>query len=128
MSKHAIVHVELPAADPASSSKFYSNLFGWKTEEYPGMNYWSYQPEEGPGGGFNPVSNDNLGQLQVRPGQVIVYIDTDDIEGTLAKAEELGAKQVVARTEIPGMGWYAVFEDPTGNYVGLFTEQAAAAA
>jgi predicted enzyme related to lactoylglutathione lyase len=27
----------------------------------------------------------------------------------------------VPKTEIPGMGWYAIFSDPTGNRIGLFT-------
>jgi predicted enzyme related to lactoylglutathione lyase len=30
---------------------------------------------------------------------------------------------VVPKTEIPGIGWFGVFTDPTGNKVGLYTAQ-----
>jgi predicted enzyme related to lactoylglutathione lyase len=37
-------------------------------------------------------------------------------------AEALGGKILTPRSEIPGMGWYGLFSDPTGNLVGLFTD------
>jgi hypothetical protein len=51
---------------------------------------------------------------------VVVYIGTDDIEASLAKVEKLGGKTVTPKSEIPGMGWFALFTDPSGNLVGLF--------
>jgi ferritin-like metal-binding protein YciE len=29
--------------------------------------------------------------------------------------------ELLPKTEIPGMGWYAIFADPTGNRLGLFS-------
>jgi predicted enzyme related to lactoylglutathione lyase len=55
-------------------------------------------------------------------GLVTVYVGTDDIAGTLAKVEKLGGKTYVPKTEIPGMGWFAIFSDPSGNKIGLYTE------
>jgi predicted enzyme related to lactoylglutathione lyase len=52
---------------------------------------------------------------------VRVSIQTDDIDSTLAEVEKLGGKTVTPKTEIPDMGWFAVFTDPEGNYIGLFT-------
>ena len=52
-------------------------------------------------------------------GTVSVYVHTDDINATLAKAEALGGKIIVPRSEIPGVAWFAFFADPTGNQVGL---------
>ncbi len=114
MSKHPIVHIEFSAEDPLAAAKFYSDVFGWKTEHMPEMNYVTFDAEGGPGGGFNPIGE------QVKPGDVFVYVATGDIEATLAKAESLGGKTITPKTEIPGVGWFALFSDPTGNTVGLF--------
>jgi uncharacterized protein len=124
MGKHSIVHVEFPASDPKESAKFYSDLFGWKTEgsQVGGGEYWGFTPDAQPGGGFNPVGES--GPWPVEPGDVFVYISTDDIDATLAKAESLGAKTVTTKTEIPGIGWWGMFSDPTGNKIGVFTATA----
>lgn len=115
MSKHPIVHIEFSASDPDAAAKFYAELFGWKTEAMPEMNYITFEAEGGPGGGFNPLGE------QVKAGDVFVYVYTDDIKASLAKAESLGGKTIVPKTEIPNVGWFGFFVDPTGNKVGLFT-------
>ncbi len=51
----------------------------------------------------------------------MVYISTDDIDASLAKAESLGGKIVLPKSEIPDTGWFGFFSDPTGNVVGLYT-------
>jgi predicted enzyme related to lactoylglutathione lyase len=84
----------------------------------PDGDYVCFEAPPGPGGGFPKVD----GEL-IKPGDVLVYVATDDIDATLAKAEALGGKTLVPKTEIPGMGWWALFSDPTGNCVGLFTRR-----
>jgi predicted enzyme related to lactoylglutathione lyase len=115
MTKHPFVHIELSAQDPLKAGEFYSELFGWKTQHMPEMNYVTFDPGDGVGGGFNPVGE------QVKAGDVVVYVGTDDIEATLKKAEALGGTTVIPKSEIPNMGWFAMFRDPTGNVVGLYT-------
>lgn len=115
MSKHPIVHIELSAHDRTEAARFYSTLFDWKTQDMPEANYATFDPGTPPGGGFNTVSD------QVKAGDVYIYVQTDDIEATLAKAESLGGKTLQPKTEIPNTGWFALFSDPTGNIVGLFT-------
>jgi uncharacterized protein len=126
MGKHNIVHVELPASDPKEAAKFYSDLFGWNTEATPSPSgeYWQFRPEALPGGGFNPVGD--AGLWPTKPGDVLLYISTDDIDATLAKAESLGGKIVKRKDEIPGIGWWGMFTDPTGNKIGVFTDKAQA--
>jgi predicted enzyme related to lactoylglutathione lyase len=118
MADHSIVHVEFPATAPKEAADFYSKLFGWKHEEGQG-GYWMFDAGNNSGGGYNPVGSS--GQFEVKPGEVIVYVSTDDIEASLANAEELGGKTIVSKSPIPGTGYYAVFADPTGNKVGLYT-------
>jgi predicted enzyme related to lactoylglutathione lyase len=115
MSNHPIVHIELSANDREAAAAFYAKIFGWKIEQMPAMNYATFEASGGPGGGFNPVGKDNPA------GSVIVYIATDDIPATLKQVEASGGKTLVPKTEIPGMGWFGVFADPTGNKVGLYT-------
>lgn len=115
MSQHPIVHVEFSAKDREAAGRFYEELFGWKVEQMPEMNYATFTAEGGPGGGFNPITD------EFPAGTVNVYIYTDDIEASLAKAEALGGKTVVPKNEIPQTGWFGFFEDPTGNVVGLYT-------
>ena len=117
---HPFVHIEFSSNDPAKSAEFYGSLFGWPMHEIKEFNYWTFQTAEGQGGGFNQVGNDN-GNLNVKPGDVVAYVDTDDIERDLAKAQELGGTLVAPKMEIPGIGWYGIFRDPTGNLVGLYT-------
>ncbi len=115
MSKHTIIHVEFSTSDREASGKFYSELFGWKVQQIPEMNYATFDTGEGVGGGLNPV------QEGYPAGTVAVYVQSDDIEATLEKAEALGGKTIVPKSEIPGVGWFAFFADPTGNQIGLLT-------
>jgi len=116
MSKRNIVHVEIPAVNVEGAGKFYQDLFGWKIQPMPEMNYTMWEAGEGDEyGGFPQVSEDNPA------GQVLVYIASDDIEADLKKVEKLGGKVLHTKTEIPGTGWFGIFQDPTGNVLGVYT-------
>ena len=98
MSKRNVVHVEIPAANVESAGKFYADLFGWKLQHVPEMNYTMWEAEDHTGGGFPEVSADNP------VGQVLVYIDSDDIEADLKNVVKLGGKVFRQKTEIPEIG------------------------
>ena len=115
MSKRNVVHVEIPAADVQTAGKFYQELFGWKMQHVPEFDYTMWEDGSGYGGGFNKVSDGHPA------GQVLVYIDSEDIEADLNRVEQLGGSIVTAKTEIPGTGWFGVFKDPTGNVLALYT-------
>jgi uncharacterized protein len=116
MSKHNIVHIEIPTANADESGKFYQQLFGWKITPVPEMNYTLFEPETGPGGGFTLVGE------STKVGDVLIYVDSDDIEADLKEAEKLGGKVITPKTEIPQTGWFGVFADPTGNMIALYTD------
>ena len=119
MSNHPIVHIEIPGSDTSAASKFYGDAFGWKIEHAPDFDYYMFQAEGGPGGGF--VKPGTEAGYEQKAGEVLIYIGTDDIEASLAKVQSLGGKVVLPKTEIPQTGWFAVFNDPAGNKIGLFT-------
>ncbi|HWQ11631.1 MAG TPA: VOC family protein [Roseiflexaceae bacterium] len=116
MGSHPIVHVEIASRDPKASGEFYQQLFGWKIQTSEEMNYVMWQPEGSTGGGFSPIDNQG-----VRPHDTIVYIGTDDIDATLSRVQSLGGKVLMPKTEIPTVGWFAIFEDPHGGRLALFT-------
>lgn len=115
MSKRNVVHVEIPAADVNASAKFYQDLFGWNIVPMPEINYTMWEAADGSGGGFPQTSD------ETPAGQVLVYIASDDIEVDLKRVVQLGGMVLKEKTEIPGTGWFAVFQDPTGNILALYT-------
>ncbi|MBM3152905.1 MAG: VOC family protein [Chloroflexi bacterium] len=117
MTKRNIVHIEIPTADAARSADFYKALFGWQIVTDEKMNYTMWEPAQGPGGGFSPLGEG------VEAGDVMIYVDSADIEADLEQAEALGGKAVRPKTEIPGIGWFGMFTDPTGNTIALYTSK-----
>ncbi len=110
----SIVHVELPCKDTERAKKFYSGIFGWKFEDIPEMNYSMFQPANPPGGGiFVPT--------EFNPGGALNYILVESVEQTSKRIEEAGGKILVPEREIPNMGSFAVFEDPEGTTMALWT-------
>jgi predicted enzyme related to lactoylglutathione lyase len=117
MSDHPICHVEIPAADPTALSTFYAEVFDWQIElTDDARNAHFFHVQRGPGGAFVQAGEATGAQ----PGHVLIYIFTEDIDSTLAKAGELGAKRLTPKTEVP-YGWTAVFADPAGNRIALFS-------
>ena len=115
MSKRNVVHVEIPAANVEAAGKFYQDLLGWKLQHDPALNYTQWEAGDGTGGGFPAVSDESPA------GHVLVYIHSDDIETDLKNVEKLGGKVIHPKTEIPQIGWFGLFQDPTGNVLGLYT-------
>jgi len=110
------VHVELNTTDQKKAESFYSKLFEWKTEPMSmgPDTYTLIKVGEGTGGGImkQPVAG--------APSHWLAYVLVSDIHASTSKAKTLGAKIVKDVTEVPNMGWYSVFVDPTGASLGLW--------
>ena len=113
MSNHRLVHVELSSRDRADSARFYEEAFGWKIQEFPEMDYTTWDAAGGLGGGFNPISE------HVPAGSIVVYIHTDDLDDSLNKVQALGGSVVMPRLSVPGVGDMAWFKDLSGNVMAL---------
>jgi predicted enzyme related to lactoylglutathione lyase len=114
MSTHAISHIEIPGTDPQAAARFYGELCGWPAMHDETLNYTMFDARPGPGGAYVKIDNQH-----VFPAQVLVHVDTDDIDATLGKVAALGGTTIVPKTEVPGVVWFAVFADPSGNRIGL---------
>ena len=108
------VHVELNTTDLAKAKEFYGKLFDWKLEDVPNMSYTMIKVGEGTGGGMmtHPVPG--------APSAWLAYVMVDDINASTAKAKALGATILRDPTEIPEVGWFSIFTDPTGAVLALF--------
>ena len=111
-----IMWFESTSADIPASARFYGDLFGWPIVTDEAMNYTMTAFEQGETGmGFAPVNEDQ----GVLPGSILVYVDVDDVDATIARAKELGGQVFLDKTEIPTVGWMAIFGDPGGNRIGV---------
>ena len=116
MSHHPIVHVEISATNRKQTSEFYNKVFGWQVQHIEEMDYSTFTTgDKELGGGFNPAPQN------MPIGSTLIYVGTDDIEASLSQIEANGGKTIHPKSEIPGFGWFALFQDPGGNLVGLYT-------
>lgn len=112
-----VVHWELMSNDPAKLSTFYANVFDWKIQHMPEMNYRMVQPggEGGIGGGI--VKPEREGPW---PGNMLFYIAVDDLAAYREKIVAAGGKIQVEEEQVPGMGAFCLFTDPEGRMMGLW--------
>ncbi|MCL5997293.1 MAG: VOC family protein [Chloroflexi bacterium] len=122
MASYQIVHVEIPSRDYKESDVFYAQVFGWKITVDQNFNYHQFAAEPGPGGGFvSTTERDPSGNVLGEVGKPLIYLGSDDIDADLAKIVQHGGSVVAPKSEIPGIGWFAIFTDPTGNRLALYT-------
>ena len=110
----AVVHFEIGGPDDGPLLRFYGELFGWRLTRVPGgINYTLVDTQGGAG------VNGAIGKSGTGEPWASFYVEVDDLQAVLDKAESLGAKTVLPITEIPGMVAFAMFDDPDGLLVGL---------
>ncbi|HSR52507.1 MAG TPA: VOC family protein [Acidobacteriota bacterium] len=107
-----IKHIEVAGPDGGRLKSFYGDLFHWdmKRRDIAGFDYYDLQ------GGSEP----SLGIRHEPQGsaEIVIYIEVDDLEGTVEKAQKLGASVRIPPMEHEGLR-FALVEDPEGNPVGL---------
>ena len=111
-----IVWFEIPADDPARAKKFYSSLFGWKIKKFPGMSdYWHIDT-----GGADASPDGGL-MARKQPEQPITnYVNVPSVEKAAARVGKLGGKICMSKTAVPGMGYFAICQDPENNTFALW--------
>ena len=108
-----VVHFEIGAADDQQLLRFYGELFGWGLQAFPGVNYTLVDTRGG--GGING----GIGRSGTGEAWVSFYVEVDDPQAYLDKAEALGGRTVLEVIELPGNATFAMFDDPDGLLVGL---------
>ena len=124
MSKHKVVHFEIPVSDFKKAKDFYGKLFGWKMEawgqEYMTANTTEVDKNQRPTetGGINGGFYKKKGKGQ----QPSFVVETDSIDETLKAAEKAGGKVTRKKDKVGDMGFMAEFTDPDGNEISLWEE------
>lgn len=113
-----IVHFDIMAQEPQKAVEFYAKVFGWTLQKWSGpTEYWLI----GTGDAKEPGINGGLGRGEPIKGRTLT-IGVKDLDATVRKITEFGGKILMARSPIPGVGWFAAFEDPTGNQMGIMQD------
>ena len=109
-----LCHFELMSSDLEKARQFYGEVFDWTFDDQGMPGYVMIGTGKSPDGG-----------IMVKPAQaprhaLQVYFQVDSIEQTLSTVERAGGHVIVGKTEIPTIGYWAMFADPDGIGVGLF--------
>jgi len=110
---------ELMTTDVPAAIGFYSELFGWTTEEYTGAGvpYTIVKVAGKEAAGMMKMPPEAQGM----PPAWGIYVTVDDVDATAKKAEELGGKILFPPTDIPTVGRFCVIQDPQGAVISAIT-------
>ena len=114
-----VAFFEVTSADPERAQKFHGELFGWHVAAPPELGGYALVDT---GAGEGAVSG-GIGPSQTAgDAGVKIYMRVDDLDGYLVRAAELSGAPLVPPMDLPGgFGRIAIFTDPDGNPVGLWS-------
>lgn len=116
--ENAITWFEIPTADFERATRFYEFILDVKLDAWAAPEPMKIFPNGKDGVGGCIVFRENH-----KPSATgaLVYLNAEGkLDASLKRAEKLGVKVLVPRTEIPGgFGFYACVQDSEGNHVGL---------
>ena len=122
---HTVVHFEIPADNPERATRFYRDLFGWEIQKFAfdgGPEYWTVStvPTDAKGQLVRPGVNGGLTRREHAGQPPVNYIGVESVDESARKAKGLGAEEVVPKTPVKGMGWFAWLKDTEGNVFGIW--------
>lgn len=111
-----VVQWQIVARDPEAVASFYSSVFGWRVHRDNKLGFRQLVTEDDRGidGGVwpSPPEGHNLVQL---------FIEVEDIDGTIAKATARGAQVLFPKQQLPDGDSMAILLDPVGLSFGVYT-------
>jgi predicted enzyme related to lactoylglutathione lyase len=110
---HPVVHAEIRSQDPDATRRFFADLFGWKIASEGAFPGYTFIDTGAQGGTFVAIS-----PRQSTDDEVLFFVAVEDVEATLARAEQLGGSIVQPAQHVPGTS-FGVFADAQGHKVGV---------
>jgi len=118
-----VVHFEIPVDDFERAQKFYKNVFGWKMESLPGVEYIMI--------GTAPVDEKGMpkeigainGGMMKRQRPVtspVITVSVEDIDDAIKNVKKMGGEIVRGKMQVGEFGYAAYFKDLEGNILGLW--------
>ena len=126
-----IVHFEIPSDNIERTKKFYSELFGWKIEKWPGtetgeltsaatgqpMEYWMVTTTDDKG---NKALGGGMMKRQMPEHHITNYIGVKSVDEYSSKVKNLGGKVVAPKHAVPGMGYFSLCLDTENNSFAIW--------
>jgi predicted enzyme related to lactoylglutathione lyase len=125
MTHHETVttdHVEYASRDPAATQRFLEKVLGFHFDVLENMGGYGMRSDKVSRGSGTGVRALEPGELPA----TISYLTVVNIDESLEAAQKEGARIVLPKTEIPGMGWHAVVHAPGDVPIGLYEGMTAA--
>jgi predicted enzyme related to lactoylglutathione lyase len=110
---------DLSTTDQKAATRFYTDLFGWKTDDYPmgeGLNYTMASVGGLQSAGIAPQKMEEKGM----PPHWNVYFQTSNVDESTKKASTIGGKVIAAPFDVMGNGRMSVIQDPAGAIFQLW--------
>lgn len=119
MKNGAFCWNELMTPDLKKSKDFYKSLFGWEFEEHKMDANKSYT--------MIKIGNDGIGGMMQTPSDKanipphwMSYVNVDNLEKAIAKAQSLGATIKVPKTQAGEFGFFSIIADSVGAHIALW--------
>jgi predicted enzyme related to lactoylglutathione lyase len=111
-----VVRWQILSPQAEKVADFYRKLFSWKATNANALGYRELQTgvASSVNGGVWPASPES-------PTFVQLFIEVEDVDASIARAEKLGAKILVPKSVLPDGDTMAVLQDPTGMSFGICT-------
>jgi predicted enzyme related to lactoylglutathione lyase len=109
-------YLEMHGGDTALARRFYTELFGWTTEDHPMPDGGTYTLLKAGGDGLGGIMPSK------HPAQWIGYVIVPDAAAATKRARALGATIEIDCQPIPGMGVMSLFADPNGARCGIWED------
>jgi len=109
-----VIFFDIGCEDKDSTVEFYTKLFGWSSvSSSPYSDTIDTNNEDGITGAITALGHEPHSYC-------MIYVEVEDIDDYLEKAEAMGGETLIPRTENPNGGhFFAWLADPEGTVIGL---------
>ena len=122
----SVSHFEITADDNERAKTFYQDVFGWKIDEVPGLDYSMVYTVDTDPKTFMPKKpgaiNGGLMKKDDTASSPVIVITVDSLDDKLKAVEAAGGSVVMPKREIPKMGYYARVKDTEDNVIGIWED------
>lgn len=115
----AVEAIQIHTDDQAATGEFFRTVLGWEFEPFPPMPWTARTTVAGTVLGLAPVHDVN------RPGDVVLGVRSDDVDGDVAAARAAGGELLAGPAPVPDGGRFAICVAPGGSKVLFYEEQRA---
>jgi predicted enzyme related to lactoylglutathione lyase len=114
---HFVWHEHL-TKDPKAAIAFYSEVVGWKTQQFGEGPYTMWVGSQGPLGGVMQLPEEAA--KMGAPPHWMAHVQVENVDNTVALVKKLGGKVYKEPSDIPTVGRFSVIADPQGAALSVF--------